>query len=110
MEVFMITADIRANYKRSASEEQRFNTWLQGCVLIGSLLGAGLVAMAIAGLRAPQSEALFARTPSFQEQHGLAHLENLPVQSFEDMTLVFTADHSADPSPSVSSSDNKAKR
>jgi hypothetical protein len=26
MEVFMITADIRANYKRSASEEQRFNT------------------------------------------------------------------------------------
>ena len=106
----MITTDIRANYNRSVSEERRFNTWLQGCVILGSLLGAGLVAMAIAGLRAPQTDAVFARTPSFQEQHGLAHLENLPVHSFEDMTFVFTADHSADPSLGVSSSDNKAKR
>ena len=34
-----------------------------------------------------------AQTPSqvgdFQEQHALAHLENLPVTFFEDYTLVF---------------------
>jgi len=74
----MITADIRANDKRSAYEERRFNRWLQGSLLLGALLSAGLLAMAIAGLRVPQSEAVFARTPSFQQQHDLAHLENLP--------------------------------
>ena len=106
----MITADIRANDKRPAYEERRFNRWLQGSLLLGALLAAGLVAMAIAGLRAPQSEAVFARTPSFQQQHDLAHLENLPVHPLEDMTFIFTADHSADPSAGVSSPDNPAKR
>jgi len=83
MEAFMITADIRASDKRSAYEERRFNRWLQGSLLLGALLAAGLVAMGIARLRAPQSEAVFARTPSFQQQHDLAHLENLPVHPLE---------------------------
>jgi hypothetical protein len=111
MEASMIPDDVRAKYKRLSSEEQQgFNKWLQRCVLVGSILGAGLVAMAVAGLRSPQSDAVLRLAPSVQEQHGLAHLENLPVLPLEDMTFVFTADYSAQPSPSVSSSDNAAKR
>ena len=107
----MITGDIRAKYKRLSSEErQGFNKWLQGCVLVGSILSAGLVAMAVAGLRSPQSDAVMRLAPSVQEQHGLVHLENLPTYPLEDMTFVFTADHSAQPSLSVSSSDNTAKQ
>ena len=95
--------------KRVSSEERHgFNKWLQGCVFVGSILGAGLVAMAVAGLRSPQSDAVMRLAPSVQEQHGVAHLENLPAHPLEDMTFVFTADHSAHPSLGVYSSDNTA--
>jgi len=106
----VITSDSRAKYNLSSEERQGFNKWLQGCVVVGSILGAGLVAMAVAGLRSPQSDAVLRLAPSFQEQHGLAHLENLPVHPLEDMTFVFTADRSARVSQSVSSSDTIAKR
>jgi hypothetical protein len=111
MEASMITSDIRAKYKRLSSEERRgFNKWLQGCIVVGSILGAGLVAMAVAGLRSPQSDAVMRLAPSVQEQHELAHLKNLPAHPLEDMTFVFTTDHLAQPSLSVSSSDNTAKQ
>lgn len=107
----MITSDIRAKYKHLSSEERQcFNKWLQRGVLVGSILSAALVAMAVAGLRSPQSDAVMIFAPSVQEQHGLAHLENLPLHPLEDMTFVFTANHSAQPSLSVSSSDNTAKQ
>lgn len=90
----MITDEIPAKYKRLSPEERRtFDRWLEQCALVGAILGIGLLAMAVAGLRAPESKTVSAPrpAPSFQEQHALAHLEYLPVSQIEDLTYVFAA-------------------
>jgi hypothetical protein len=96
---------------RRLSPENRlaFNRWLQGCAVIGSILGIGLVAMAVAGSWLPRkTESEQLRALSFQEQHELAHQENLPVQQFEDLTHVFVAEPRPLVPPTVSPSGNSS--
>jgi hypothetical protein len=81
--------------KRNLSPEDReaFERWLKGCAVVGAVLGLGLMAMALAGSRTAETE-IISRQPhtvSWQEHHGLAHLEYLPIQHIEDQTFVFAA-------------------
>jgi len=105
----MTKGEAFAKIKHLSPEERlAFNRWLQGCAVVGSILGIGLVAMAVAGSRTPESKTAAEQTRplSFQEQHGLAHVENLPVQQIEDLTHIFVTGAPA----TVSSSSRSAKR
>jgi hypothetical protein len=109
----MTKGEVFAKFKQLSPEERRaFDRWLQGCLVVGSILSIGLVAMAVAGLRAPGSKTAPEQgwTLSVQEQHGLAHLENLPVQQVEDLTFVFAVDPRPRVPPTASLSDSSAKR
>ena len=109
----MITDEALAKFKRFSPEERRaFDRWLEQCAIVGSVLVTGLLAIAVAGLQAPESQTVSApkSAASFQEQHALAHLEYLPVSQIEDLTHVFTADPVARAPLTVSSSDSTGKR
>jgi hypothetical protein len=109
----MTKGETFAEIKHLAPEDQRaFNRWLQGCAVVGSILGIGLVAMAVAGLRTPESKTASEQTRSlsFQNQHELAHVENLPVQQIEDLTHIFVRDPLTGMPASISSSGRSAKR
>jgi hypothetical protein len=78
---------VLAKYKHMSPEERRsFDRWLQANVVIGSMFGIALVAMALTGSRTPTpaiaSAPPKAWTTSFQEQ--------LPVNQIKDRTVVFT--------------------
>jgi hypothetical protein len=107
----MILGDISAKYERLSSHERRaFDSWLQRCALAGAIFAVGLLAMALAGLLAPESKTLLSTpTSSFEEQHESANLDHLPTYRFEDLTYVFTADPSARAPLTVSSSRSTAK-
>jgi hypothetical protein len=84
-----------AKYKHLSSEERSsFDRWLQSNAVIGSILAAALVGAALIGWRTPGPVTVPASTPtqttSFQEQHGLAHLEYLPVDQIENQALMFS--------------------
>jgi hypothetical protein len=86
---------ISAKYTHPSSEERSsFDRWLQSNAVIGSILAAALVVAALIGWRTPGPVTAPALTPtqttSFQEQHGLAHLEYLPVDQIENQALVFS--------------------
>ena len=60
-------------------------------LIIRSVAAAALFAAAIAMLRSPATE-LTAGTvamPSLQELHTAAHVNKLPIEEFEDMSLVY---------------------
>jgi hypothetical protein len=108
----MTKGEAFAKIKHLSSEERlAFNRWLQGCAVVGSILGIGLMAMAVAGSRTPSKTASEqTRSLSFQEQHGLAHVEKLPVQQIEDLTHIFVTDPLTGVPATVSSSSRSAKR
>ena len=109
----MTKGEAFAKIKHLSPEDRlAFNRWLQGCAVVGSILGIGLVAMAVAGSRTPESKTASEQTRSLsiQEQHGLAHVENLPVQQIEDVTHIFVGDPLTGMPASVSSSGRSAKR
>ena len=61
-------------------------------LIISTLVSAALFAAAIAMLRSPATE-LTAGTvamPSLQELHTAAHVKKLPIEEFEDMSLVYS--------------------
>jgi hypothetical protein len=109
----MTKGEAFAKIKHLSPEERlAFNRRLQRCAVVGSILGIGLVAMAIAGSRTPESKTASEQTRSLslQEQHGLAHVENLPVQQIEDLTHIFVTDPLTGVPTTVSSPSRSAKR
>jgi hypothetical protein len=104
----MTKGEILAKYKHLSPDEQRtFARWLQANAVIGLIFVIALVAIALNG---SQSSEPATQTSSFFEQHGLAHLNNLPVQLIEDQTLVFTVTEPGPHSRTVSSKDSAALR
>jgi hypothetical protein len=93
MEVSMTYGQLFANRNLSSQDQHAFEQWLKGCAVVGAVLSLGLIAMALAGSRTAETEIISPQPHvlSFQEHHGLAHLENLPIQHIEDLTLVFAA-------------------
>jgi hypothetical protein len=91
MEVSVTHGQLFAKRNLSIQDRHAFEQWLKGCAVVGAVLSLGLMAMALAGSRTAETE-IIPRQPhtlSLQEHHGLAHLENLPIQHIEDQTLVF---------------------
>jgi hypothetical protein len=94
-EVPMTKGEILAKYKDLSPQEQHtFNQWLIANAVIGSIFCTALVAIALTGSQLPgpttPQAPTRAQTTSFLEQHGLAHLENLPVDQINNQALVFT--------------------
>jgi len=108
----MMLDGISAEYRPLLSEKPRpFNGRLRRWAVVGSIFALGVLAIGIAASLRPESRIVLSTvTPSFQDQHALAHLEGLPVHQFEDLTFVFTADPSARESVTVSSSSDTAKQ
>jgi hypothetical protein len=93
----MTKGQIFAKYKHLSPEDQRtFDRWLRANAIVGSLLWAGLLAIALSGphIQETASTPTSAQGFSFQELHGLAHLDNLPVDHIHDQALVFAAPES----------------
>jgi hypothetical protein len=94
----MIKGDILVRYKSFSPEERScFDRWMRANAVAGSIFAVALVTMALAGSRAQETGAATvpasasAQAISFHELHGLAHLDNLPVDQFHNQALVFTA-------------------
>jgi hypothetical protein len=92
----MIKGDILARYKSFSPEERScFDRWMRTNAVAGSIFAVALVTMALAGSRAQERGAATvpasasAQAISFHELHGLAHLDNLPVDQFHNQALVF---------------------
>jgi hypothetical protein len=104
----MTKGEAFAKIKHLSPEERlAFNRRLQRCAVVGSILGIGLVATAIPGSKTASEQT---RSLSLQEQHGLAHVENLPVQQIEDLTHIFVTDPLTGVPTTVSSPSRSAKR
>jgi hypothetical protein len=97
LEVAMTKGEILTGYRKLSPEERRpFDRWLRANAAVGLIFGLALVGFALAESRTGEIATVPKQTPtqhmiSFQELHGLAHLENLPAHYIEDFTLVFTA-------------------
>ena len=91
----MTKGQILTRYHLFPEARHSFDRWLQASAVIGLISGAALVAVALYGSQTSEpaivSASTRAQTISFQEQHGLAHLDNLPVTQFEDLAVVFSA-------------------
>jgi hypothetical protein len=92
----MTKGDILIHYKKLSTEEKGvFKRWLVGNAVAGVAFTGALLLFAEGGWRSdetassPNKPAM--QIASFQELHALAHQENLPVQHFHDLTLIFTA-------------------
>jgi hypothetical protein len=56
--------DISRHYKTMSPEDQRtYNRWLKGNAIVGLILLAGLIAMAIAGSNSPLPEVANSKNP-----------------------------------------------
>jgi hypothetical protein len=86
----MTKGQILTRYHLFPEGRHWFDRWLQASAVIGLISGAALVAVALYGSQTSEptivSTSTRAQTISFQEQHGLAHLDNLPV-----IAVVFSA-------------------
>lgn len=63
-------------------------------LMIRAFAGVALFSAAIALLRSPSTElsAGVAAMPSLQELHAAAGVNKLPIQEFEDMSLVYSTE------------------
>ena len=91
----MTKGEILAKYKHLSPEEQHsFNRWLRANAIVGVLLAVAVVTVALNGSQTSgpaTAPAARAQTPSFQELHSLAHLDNLPVDHIHNQALIFAA-------------------
>jgi hypothetical protein len=111
----MTKGEMLAKYKDLSPREQHsFNRWLLANAVIGSIFCTVLVAIALTGSQLPgptTSQApTRAQTTSFLEQHGSAHLENLPVDQINNQALVFTETGPEPRSVTVLSADSTGRR
>ena len=88
----MTKGQILTRYHLFPQGRHSFDRWLLASAVIGLI---SLVAVALYGSQTSEpatvSASTRAQTISFQEQHGLAHLDNLPVTQFENLAVVFSA-------------------
>jgi len=76
--------DVWREYQRNP---RKFDGWLRANFVLGSILVIGMLAIALAGHREPEGVVTASPIKGVGQ-----NAKNLPVQTFQDMSLVFPGD------------------
>ena len=81
--------DVWREYQRNL---RKFDGWLRANFVLGSILVIGMLAIALAGHREPEGATELSSVTASPIKGVGQNAKNLPVQTFQDMSLVFPGD------------------